>query len=140
MSRQIQDLERDLRVRLFDRIGRQIVLTGDGGELLAQTRRLLADIEAFQGRAHALAQAGQGIAIVPSVVKLDLSRIALAGLDHDRRPLRLWARVAWDSRRYLPSYASEFVEGLVRYMKRSYPGHRLNLARSVPRPRDALVR
>ena len=88
----------------------------------------------------ALAQAGQGIAIVPSVVKLDLSRIALAGLDHDRRPLGLWARVAWDSRRYLPSYASEFVEGLVRYMKRSYPGHRLNLARSVPRPRDALVR
>lgn len=88
----------------------------------------------------ALAQAGQGMVIVPSVVKLDLSRIALAGLDHDRRPLGLWTRVAWDSRHYPPSYASEFVEGPARYLKRSYAGHRLNLARFVPRPRDALVR
>src|SRR5438477_10200485 len=30
LSRQIQDLERDLACRLFDRIGRRIVLTKDG--------------------------------------------------------------------------------------------------------------
>jgi DNA-binding transcriptional LysR family regulator len=87
----------------------------------------------------ALAQAGLGVAIVPSVVKLDLSRIALAGLVHDGRPLGCWARVAWDSRRYLPSYAAEFIEELVKYMKRSYPGHRLKSTRDIARPRDTLV-
>ena len=29
LSRQIQDLERDMGVRLFDRIGRRVILTGD---------------------------------------------------------------------------------------------------------------
>ena len=90
--------------------------------------------------AVALAQAGLGVAIVPSVVKLDLSRIALAGLVHDGRPLGRWARVAWDSRRYLPSYAAEFIEELAKYMKRSYPGHRLKSTRDIARPRDTLVR
>jgi len=283
LSRQIQDLERDMGVRLFDRIGRRVILTGDGGDLLGRTRRVLADVDALQGRAQALgggeggilrigappqfiesalpevlaayrrarpgvevqlvedganpllrrvqhgelhlavgvlrgeegfqsrllyplrvlavmsrrhrfagrkslgvtdlanetilmlakgfqtrelfeeacqaaqlephvllesrspqslvalAQAGLGVAIVPSVVKLDLSRIALAGLVHDGRPLGRWARVAWDSRRYLPSYAAEFIEELAKYMKRSYPGHRLKSTRDIARPRDTLV-
>ena len=55
LSRQIQDLERDLACRLFDRIGRRIVLTKDGDELLERTRRLLADADALRERARALA-------------------------------------------------------------------------------------
>src|SRR5713101_9633183 len=54
LSRQIQNLEQDLGVRLFDRIGRKIVLTGDGNELLGRARRILADAEAFRERAQAL--------------------------------------------------------------------------------------
>jgi LysR family nitrogen assimilation transcriptional regulator len=54
LSRQIQNLEQDLGVRLFDRIGRKIVLTGDGSELLGRARRILADAEAFRERAQAL--------------------------------------------------------------------------------------
>src|SRR5437660_9026192 len=49
LSRQIQDLERDMGVRLFDRIGRRVILTGDGGDLLGRTRRVLADVDAFRG-------------------------------------------------------------------------------------------
>src|SRR5436305_7738603 len=55
LSRQIQDLELDLACRLFDRIGRRIVLTKDGDELLERTRRLLADADALRERARALA-------------------------------------------------------------------------------------
>jgi DNA-binding transcriptional LysR family regulator len=61
LSRQIQDLEQDLGLRLFDRIGRKIVLTGDGEELLGRARRLLVDAEAFRERAQALGGGEGGI-------------------------------------------------------------------------------
>src|SRR5438552_5542618 len=61
LSRQIQDLERDFACRLFDRIGRRIVLTKDGDELLERTRRLLADAEALRERARALAGGETGV-------------------------------------------------------------------------------
>ena len=37
LSRQIQDLEGELACRLFDRIGRRIILTRDGEEILERT-------------------------------------------------------------------------------------------------------
>ena len=61
LSRQIQDLERDFVCRLFDRIGRRIVLTRDGDELLERTRRLLADAEALRERVRALAGGEAGV-------------------------------------------------------------------------------
>src|SRR5205823_4606307 len=61
LSRQIQDLERDLACRLFDRIGRRIVLTKDGDELLERTRRLLGDADALRERARALAGGEAGV-------------------------------------------------------------------------------
>jgi DNA-binding transcriptional LysR family regulator len=280
LSRQIRDLEQDLGVRLFDRIGRKIVLTGDGDELLGAARRLLADAEAFRERAQtlgggeggilrigatpqfieaalpevlaryhrarpgvevrviedgagplikrvhqgelhlaigvlraeglrsrllyplrvlavmrrrhrlarrrslavtelvgekilllergfqtrdlfeeacraahvqlqvriesrspqslvALAAGGHGIAILPSVVRLDRARVAIAGMLHDGRPLGLWSRVVWDSDRYLPTHAGAFIEILAGYMGRAYPGHGLGLARAIPRPSGA---
>jgi DNA-binding transcriptional LysR family regulator len=278
LSRQIQDLERDFACRLFDRIGRRIVLTRDGDELLGGTRRLLADAEALRERARtlaggeagvlrigatpqfieaslpevltiyasayprvdvqlvedggsallrrvqqgelqlstgalrtaglqgrplfplrvlavmqrthrlasrhdltvtelmgisllllgrefqtrvlfdeacqaayfepsvrlesrspqslvALAEAGHGIAIVPSAVRLDASRVAIAGLLDGRQPLGLWVHAVWDPRRYLPTYAQGFISMLDDYTKTSYPGHQLGaLTRAVPRP------
>jgi DNA-binding transcriptional LysR family regulator len=61
LSRQIQDLERDFACRLFDRIGRRIVLTRDGDEILERTRRLLADAEARREGARALAGGEAGV-------------------------------------------------------------------------------
>src|SRR5438270_2552722 len=61
LSRQIQDLERDFACRLFDRIGRRIVLTRDGDEILERTRRLLADAEALRESARALAGGEAGV-------------------------------------------------------------------------------
>ena len=53
-SRQIQALESELGVPLFDRIGRRIHLTSEGEDLLTSCRRLLEDAEAVADRAHAL--------------------------------------------------------------------------------------
>jgi DNA-binding transcriptional LysR family regulator len=61
LSRQIQDLEREFACRLFDRIGRRIVLTRDGEEILERTRRLLAEAEALGERARALAGGEAGM-------------------------------------------------------------------------------
>jgi DNA-binding transcriptional LysR family regulator len=277
LTRQIQDFERGLACRLFDRIGRRIILTRDGQEILERTRRLLADAEALQERARALAggeagvlrigatpqfieaalpevltryasaypgievqvveggagflvtrvregelhlavgvwrtgglqnqplfpgrvlavmqrrhrlagqnalavtdlikvpllllgrdfqtrelfdeaclaahfepsirlesrspqplialaEAGHGIAIVPSAVRLDPSRVAIAGMLDGSRPLGSWSHAVWDVRRYLPTYARGFIKMLEDYTATSYPGHQLkHLTRAVPR-------
>jgi DNA-binding transcriptional LysR family regulator len=61
VSRQIQALESDLGVPLFDRIGRRVQLTSEGEDLLRRGRRLLADAESFTARAGALRRGETGI-------------------------------------------------------------------------------
>ncbi len=41
LSRQIWDLERELGLKLFDRVGRRVVLSAEGQELLGNCRNLL---------------------------------------------------------------------------------------------------
>jgi DNA-binding transcriptional LysR family regulator len=83
----------------------------------------------------ALAAAGHGIAIVPSAVKLEPSRVAIAGMLDGARPLGSWSHVVWDARRHLPSYARGFIEVLRDFAETSYPGNQLgDLTRAVPRP------
>jgi len=53
----------------------------------------------------ALAEAGHGVAIVPPAVRLDASRVAIAGMLDGARPLGSWSDAVWDSRRYLPTFA-----------------------------------
>jgi DNA-binding transcriptional LysR family regulator len=78
LSRQIQDLEREFACRLFDRIGRRIILTRDGEEILERTRRLLADAEALGERARALAGGEAGvlrIGAVPQFIETALPEV-----------------------------------------------------------------
>jgi len=83
----------------------------------------------------ALAEAGHGIAIVSSAVRLDSSRVEVSGLVDGVRPLGSWAHAVWDSRRFLPTYAQGFIGVLEDYAKASYPGHQLgDLTSAVPRP------
>jgi LysR family transcriptional regulator, cyn operon transcriptional activator len=53
-SRQIDALEAQFGVPLFQRVGRQLQLTSEGEDLLRQSRRLLADTELLVERARAL--------------------------------------------------------------------------------------
>ena len=82
----------------------------------------------------ALAAAGRGIAIVPSVVPLAHARVTIVGLVHRGRPLGSWGRVIWHPQRYLPPYGEAFVDTLVQYTKRSYPGRDLGVTRGIDRP------
>jgi DNA-binding transcriptional LysR family regulator len=61
LSRQIQGLEADLGVPLFDRIGRRVRLTSAGEDLLRRSRRLLAEADALAERARSLKTGETGI-------------------------------------------------------------------------------
>jgi DNA-binding transcriptional LysR family regulator len=60
-SRQIEALEAELGVPLFDRIGRRLQLTSEGEDLLRRGRRLLTEADAFSERARALKSGEIGI-------------------------------------------------------------------------------
>lgn len=51
LSRQISDLEHELGLKLFDRVGRRLVITSEGQQLLADCRALLACAAAIGERA-----------------------------------------------------------------------------------------
>src|SRR5262245_36002288 len=53
-SRQVEALEAELGVALFDRIGRRVQLTSEGEDLLLRRRRLLSDADYLGERARAL--------------------------------------------------------------------------------------
>lgn len=61
LSRQIQGLEEALGVRLFDRIGKRLVLTAEGLDLLPRAAALLDQAQALSSRVHALARGEIGM-------------------------------------------------------------------------------
>ena len=69
----------------------------------------------------ALAEAGHGVAIVPSVLPTSRYRLRIARITHRRRPLRQPLHVVWDRRRLLPPYARDFCESLATYMREVFP-------------------
>src|SRR5216683_2587504 len=69
----------------------------------------------------ALAEAGHGVAIVPSVLPTHRYQLRIARITHRRRPLREPLTVLWNSRRVLPQYAKNFCEFLNAYMREAFP-------------------
>lgn len=69
----------------------------------------------------ALAEAGQGVAIVPSLQRTDRYKVRVARITHGGRPLRERVAIHWDRRRPLPPYAVKFCEHLARYMQAVLP-------------------
>lgn len=61
LSRQIADLERELGLLLFDRIGRRLRLTGEGEQLLEECRSLLNQADAVGERAELLRRGDTGV-------------------------------------------------------------------------------
>lgn len=69
----------------------------------------------------ALAEAGQGVAIVPSVLRTDRYKLRIARVTHRRKPLRDRYVIQWDKRRPMPSYAENFCATLATYMRDVLP-------------------
>ena len=61
LSKQISDLERELGLKLFDRIGRRLLLTGEGEQLLADCRNFVNYAEAIGERAQLLRRGDVGV-------------------------------------------------------------------------------
>ena len=66
LSRQISRLERELGLKLFDRVGRRLMLTGEGEQLLGDCRTLLSCAMAVGERARQLQGGETGVLKVAS--------------------------------------------------------------------------
>jgi len=85
----------------------------------------------------ALAEAGHGIAIVPSTVQFMSKMTRIMPILQDGKSLGTWSTVSWDDRRTRPVYAVAFVEELDVYSRRTFPGKQFNgVAPPVPQPPD----
>lgn len=78
----------------------------------------------------ALAEAGHGIAIVPSQLQCHRYRLRIVGLTFRGRALREPLTISWDKRRPLPSFAKDYCVMLASYMRESLPVSRP----TAPRP------
>jgi DNA-binding transcriptional LysR family regulator len=83
---------------------------------------------------NALTKVGYGIAVVPSTVIIPSAVHALP-LVQRGAPLGRWLTVAWVPQRLLASYAEQFVDELVAYCRRDFPGRDL-VRRAPPLPRS----
>ena len=80
-----------------------------------------------------------GVAVVPSPVRIPRAGVRAAVVVHRGVSIGRWAVAAWDSQRFLPPYAVQFVEELVAHCRRGYPGHEYGRrAPALPRPREAI--
>jgi DNA-binding transcriptional LysR family regulator len=90
----------------------------------------------------ALAEAGRGVAIVPSQLQCHRYRLRIAGLTYRGRALREPLTISWDKRRPLPRFATDYCGMLVAYMREIFPISRPTEPKSLPaavsaRPRSA---
>ena len=69
----------------------------------------------------ALAEAGHGVAIVPSQLQCHRYSLRVVGLTHRGRPLRERLTISWDKRRPLPRFATEYCRMLAEYMREIFP-------------------
>jgi LysR family cyn operon transcriptional activator len=77
-----------------------------------------------------LARSGDGVAIVPSNVSIPREAVKAIPVTYRGPPIGRWVFIAWDRRRFFPSFARYFVDELAVHTHRSYPGR--NLAKRVP--------
>ena len=86
----------------------------------------------------ALAEAGHGIAIIPSQFRTDRYALRIVSLRFRGRPLREPLAILWDKRRPLPRYALAFCEMLAHHMRDVFPitsPHDLTVTTQRPRQR-----
>lgn len=73
-----------------------------------------------------LAEHGQGVAILPSTVRLGQTKQKVIPLRHGGKPVGLWMSVIWDGKRYLTPAAKTFVDVAYQFTRRRYPGKRFH--------------
>lgn len=69
----------------------------------------------------ALAEAGHGVAIVPSQLRASHYKVRVIALTYRQRPLRTPMVILWDKQRPLPRYAKAYCEMLADYVHEIFP-------------------
>jgi DNA-binding transcriptional LysR family regulator len=69
----------------------------------------------------ALAEAGHGVAIVPSQLQCERYQLSIVGLTYRGRSLREPLTISWDKRRPLPRFATDYCGMLAAYMREIFP-------------------
>jgi LysR family transcriptional regulator, nitrogen assimilation regulatory protein len=79
----------------------------------------------FESRAPhtllALAEARQGVAVIPSLLRTDRYALKIFRVTHRGTPLREELVIQWDKRRPLLPYTEGFCETLAEYMHKVFP-------------------
>ena len=79
----------------------------------------------FESRAPhtllALAEAGYGVAIIPSHLRTDRYALRIFRVSHWGKPLREGLVIQWDNRRPILPYAASFREALAEHMHEVFP-------------------
>lgn len=84
----------------------------------------------------ALAQAGHGIALVLSPVRIPRAGVRVAAVVHCGVPIGEWTVAAWEPQRFLPPYAEDFIEEVVAHCQIDYPGRAyVQRVPALPKPR-----
>jgi LysR family nitrogen assimilation transcriptional regulator len=68
-----------------------------------------------------LAEAGHGVAIIPSILQRDLGKLRVRRVTYRGDPLLLKLAVLWDRQRTLPGYAQEFSSLLAEHLGDMFP-------------------
>lgn len=69
----------------------------------------------------AMAEAGHGVAIIPSQQRTERYDLRIFGVTYCGKPLREPLAILWDKRRPLPRYATAFCEMLAQYVREVFP-------------------
>ena len=69
----------------------------------------------------ALAEAGHGVAIIPSQLKIRYHKLRIVGVTYRGKPLREGMVILWDRRRPLPAYAKAYCEMLAKHVREIFP-------------------
>jgi len=79
----------------------------------------------------ALAEAGHGVAIIPSFVRLHRYSLKTLPITHQRKPVREPRSIFWDKRRPLPRYMQDFCKMIAEHMHEVLPNTRSRSRRSA---------
>jgi LysR family transcriptional regulator, nitrogen assimilation regulatory protein len=88
----------------------------------------------------ALAEAGQGVAVIPSLLRTDRYTLRIVRVTHRRSPLRDRFAIQWDNRRPMPPYAKSFCEALAKYMREVLPITQPSVGKSAAARKQDAVR
>ena len=88
----------------------------------------------------ALAEAGHGVAIIPSLLRTDRYALRIVRVTHGRQPLRERLVIQWDKRRPMPPYAESFCEALAEYMGAVLPITQPSVGKSAAVRKQVAVR